>query len=178
MWAAGKYYRDHKPQRGDIAVFELPADRSIDYVKRVIGVPGDRIQLKHGILYINDVAVPRVEAPPYVGRAGRFLQYRETLPGGVSHTILMIGDEQSSENTDVFDVPAGHYFMMGDNRDNSLDSRFAGDGVGFVPEENFKARAGLIYFSTDGTARWWQVWKWPHAVRWHRIGGGLYDVPS
>src|SRR5215471_19332197 len=124
----------HAPERGDVVVFRLPRDPSTTYVKRLIGLPGDRIQMREGRLYINDALVPRRK----VGVYGEDSLYVETLPGGHEHEIVEISDTERQDDTPVFTVPAGHYFMMGDNRDNSLDSRVAAShgGVGFVPEEN------------------------------------------
>lgn len=159
------------PQRGDVAVFKYPPDPSKDYIKRVIGLPGDTVQMRQGRLYINGDLVPRQRIADYVAREPdgsvfRFQRYVETLPGGVKHVIIENGDNNRFDNTGVFEVPKGHYFMMGDNRDNSADSRA---DVGFVPLENFVGRAEVLFFSTDGSADLWQVWKWPFAIRWSRL---------
>lgn len=160
-----------EPERGDVAVFKFPRDNKTDYIKRVIGLPGDRIQMRDGRLYINGEVVPRERIEDYVerdplGNTRRFAQYVETLPGGTRHRIIEMGDDRMSDDTREFLVPAGHYFMMGDNRDNSDDSR---GNVGFVPFENFVGRAEILFFSTDGTARIWEVWKWPGSIRWSRF---------
>lgn len=162
------------PQRGDIAVFKLPSDNATDYIKRVIGLPGDRIQMKGGQLFINDVAVPREKTGEYVendpfGRPVKADVWRETLPNGVSYDTLDIAPNTSTDDTDVFEVPAGHYFMMGDNRDNSSDSRVPGSGVGFVPFENLVGKAQIIFFSMDESAKPWMIWTWPWSVRWDRM---------
>ena len=171
------------PQRGDVVVFRLPPNPKIDYIKRIIGLPGDRIQVRNGRLYINDVAVEvtrrgDIAVPNDAGGSHREVQYDEVLPGGVTHTILidpamehfrMAGFDPN--NTGVYVVPAGHYFMMGDNRDHSEDSRFTealmGDRMapGFVPEENLIGRADLILLSYDTDVPFWHVWEWPHAFR-------------
>lgn len=159
------------PERGDVAVFKLPRDNKTDYIKRVIGLPGDRIQVTDGILQINGEPVGR-------RRDGSFREYRrgrsinryvEVLPGGREHDIVEERDDKLfSDNTRVYTVPAGHYFMMGDNRDNSQDSRFG--GVGFVPEENLVGRADFLFFSVDeNKTRWWEVWNWFGAIRFDRI---------
>ncbi|MCI0737345.1 MAG: signal peptidase I [Beijerinckiaceae bacterium] len=165
------------PKRGDVAVFKLPRDGQTDYIKRVIGLPGDKIQVKYGRLYINSELVPREPlAKSYVeeldGRATDALTYLETLPGGVSHTIVELqGDTGFNDNTEIFEVPSGHYFTMGDNRDNSTDSRVLPDhgGVGFVPFENFVGRAEMIFFSVANGEPAWAFWKWPWTARWDRM---------
>ncbi len=169
------------PRRGDVAVFKLPRDGATDYIKRIIGLPGDRIQMRNGRLYINGEVVPRELIGPYTveGDGPRLTvrMYRETLPGadgrpGISHRILEQSDDGPFDNTVEFRVPEGHVFAMGDNRDNSLDSR-AQDAVGFVPIENLVGRAEFIFFSVDGSAAWWEVWGWPFAIRWTRLFSGV-----
>ena len=180
------YYRRNPVSRGDLIVFKLPTDTSTDYIKRIVGLPGDRIQVRHGELYINDQQVPRKEDPncrdkeadPFVVQQG----YRESLPsasGGaaVQHCIIkefgFNGREDGPlDNTPVYDVPAGHYFAMGDNRDNSQDSRVL-TAVGYIPAENLVGRAQFIFFSTDGSAHGWEVWKWPFAIRYSRLFRGV-----
>lgn len=156
-----------EPKRGDVAVFKLPRDNSTDFIKRVIGLPGDRIQVKGGILHINGQPVERKKIEDHIfeaspGQFSRITQYIETLPNGVEHLIVEKSDDnKGSDNTSVYTVPADHYFMMGDNRDNSNDSRFS--SVGFVPRENFVGRAEFIWFSIDGSA--WKVWTWLDKLR-------------
>jgi len=164
----------HPPQRGDVVVFKYPADNRTDYIKRVIGLPGDHLQMIHGELWINGVKVPRVQVDDYVehdeaGNTLRVAEYMETLPGGVTHPILRQPgtDDDSMNNTQVYVVPPDHYFMMGDNRDNSADSRIL-SGVGYVPAENLVGRAEFIFFSARGGALW-EVWKWPWDIRWGRF---------
>ncbi len=165
------------PERGDVVVFKLPSDNQTDYIKRVVGLPGDRIQVRGGILHINDVAVPRerVEDFPYELRNGdiRYVpQYRETMPNGAEYLTLDSTPNGAVDNTGVYEVPEGHLFMMGDNRDSSQDSRFLG-AVGYVPVENVVGRAEIKFFSTDQSAGVWEVWRWPTATRWGRIFEGV-----
>jgi len=163
------------PERGDIVVFKLPSDNRTDYIKRVIGLPGDHIQVTDGVLYINGEAVPRVAAGTFdvevhPGEIRHVPQYRETLPNGVSYLTLDATPFGPGDFTEEFVVPADHFFMMGDNRDNSLDSRFQSE-VGYVPFENLVGRAEVRFFSTNGSAAIWQVWRWPAAIRWGRVFG-------
>ncbi|MCA0433999.1 MAG: signal peptidase I [Proteobacteria bacterium] len=170
----GRVIFNSAPQRGDVAVFKLPTDTDIDYIKRVIGLPGDRVQMKDGVLYINDAAVPKVRIEDYVdpdsqGGYGRPIpQFEETLPNGVKYHVLDSNPFSGADNTDVYVVPEGHYFMMGDNRDNSQDSRYL-DAVGYVPLENFVGRADILFFSISSDATLWQVWNWPFEIRWSRF---------
>lgn len=159
------------PQRGDVVVFALPSDPSTDFIKRLIGLPGDRIQMIDGVLYINDQSVPKVRAEDYVQDDGgvehHVARFRETLPGGKSYYVLDGDPTAVLRTTPVFVVPPGHYFMMGDNRDDSDDSRAI---VGYVPAENFVGKAEFKFFSVDGNkAEWWEVWKWPSAIRYGRL---------
>jgi signal peptidase I len=160
-----------EPKRGDIIVFKLPSDNSTDYIKRLIGLPGDRIQMKDGQLYINDKPVKREKVSEGIetldGVDRDVTHYRETLVGGKSYETLSFAPNNPYNNTGVYVVPEGHYFMMGDNRDNSADSRA---DVGFVPSENLVGKAEIIFFSTDGSARFWEIWQWPFAIRYSRIG--------
>ena len=163
-----------EPKRGDVAVFKLPKDNSTDYIKRVIGLPGDKIQMLQGVLHINGVPVKEEkigEEPVDLGAGyrGRAVAYWETLPGGTRHQIHKLNDGRGLfNNTNVFEVPAGHFFMMGDNRDNSTDSRDL-QSVGYVPWENFVGRAEIIFFSIDERSSAWQVWNWPWALRVDRL---------
>lgn len=162
---------DSAPERGDVVVFKYPPNPSLDYIKRVVGLPGDRIQMREGQLFINGVAVPRVKVGqidnPDITEVDRPVDvYRETLPNGVSYDTLDLTPNSIGDNTREFVVPAGHYFMMGDNRDNSTDSRFT---VGFVPEENLVGRANIIFFSIADGASPLELWKWPGSLRPARL---------
>jgi len=172
----------HSPERGDVVVFKLPTDNSTDYIKRVIGLPGDHIQMKNGILYINGQAVQRKRINDFLYQEGPgavipLAQYIETLPNGVQHRIIEMSDNGPLDNTQEYVVPPGDYFMMGDNRDNSQDSRVL-SAVGYVPAENLIGRAQFIFFSTDGSARWWppEFWKWPFAIRYSRLFHGVQGI--
>lgn len=175
------------PERGDIAVFRHPFEDDTDYIKRVIGLPGDEIQVLDGILYINGEMVPRERIDDFVevGSNGRTIatpRYVETLPNGVSYEVLDANPHDHWDNTDVYKVPPGRYFMMGDNRDNSQDSRT--QSVGFVPLENFIGRADIIFFSIGegpgiaslwdfGSPHYWDnvvdLAMFPTRIRWKRI---------
>ena len=169
-----------EPKSGDVAVFKLPRDNSTDYIKRVIGLPGDEISVRHSVLYINGKEVPRkrdgvFETREEPGGVIRIPVYEETLPNGVKYHVLDRIADGKLDNVGPYIVPAGHYFMMGDNRDNSTDSRVApeDDGVGFVPLENFVGRADIIFFSAavdePGSFRLLKPWTWPFDIRWSRF---------
>jgi signal peptidase I len=165
------------PQRGDVLVFKMPDPRSDhymdDYIKRVIGLPGDTVQMIQGQLYINDRPVPKVfvnnamETDQF-GVTHPARRYRETLPNGKSYYVLDLGDGPG-DNTRIYKVPPGHYFMMGDNRDDSSDSRYEMGGFGFVPAEDLVGKAELIFFSIDGSVPIWEFWDWPWAIRYNRL---------
>ncbi len=159
------------PERGDVAVFRQPPTNRDDFIKRLVGVSGDRIQMIGGVLHINGKAVDKRRIEDFVvtdrrGRTRRIAQYMETLPNGISYVVReSLGDHGPVDNTREFVVPAGQYFAMGDNRDDSNDSRV----WGFVPAENLVGRAEILFFSTDGSAGWLQPWRWPTATRFSRI---------
>jgi signal peptidase I len=166
---------ESQPERGDVLVFKLPSDQKTDYIKRVIGLPGDTVRMQDGRLFINGDLVERerISEYEYRDRYGSILRpvlYLEKLPGGKEHFILEEGDNRRLDNTPEFKVPAYHYFMMGDNRDNSVDSRA---NVGYVPADNFVGRAEFLFFSSDGTASLWEIWRWPFATRFSRIFDGI-----
>jgi signal peptidase I len=154
------------PKRGDIVVFKLPRDDRTDYIKRLIGVPGDRIQMKGGVVWLNDKPLPRQELAPGVevtpfGFSHEVQRFLETLPGGRSYVTNDYGPDGDVDNTGVFVVPPKHYFMMGDNRDNSQDSRYPESvGVGYVPEENLVGRADIILLSWNDKASVFKPWTW------------------
>ncbi len=160
------------PERGDIAVFRWPRDESTDYIKRIVGLPGDRVQMIGGVLYINGEAAQREPAgfceTDGTGVRIRSRRYIETMPNGRRHAICEFSDQERFDNTPEFLVPAGHVFAIGDNRDNSSDSRdFGPGGVGFIPVENLIGRAEIIFFSHEGP--FWQVWNWRFSRFFNRI---------
>ena len=170
------------PDRGDIVVFRARLDDEMrDVIKRVIGLPDDRIQVTAGHLRINGVPVRRERVADFVGEnpcgpegssvIGTAKRWRETLPNGVGYETLDCTDRGQLDDTPVFTVPAGHYFMMGDNRDDSFDSRVpeAEGGFGPVPFENVLGRAQFVFFSVAEGERAWTVWRWPWSVRWSRL---------
>ena len=163
------------PTRGDVVVFRLPKDDTTDYIKRVIGLPGDTVQMKEGLLHINGKPVQRERLSDFVGEdpcgsdaTARVKRWKETLPNNVTYETLDCVDNGFYDNTNVYTVPPGNFFMMGDNRDNSTDSRVT-SAVGPVPFENIVGRAQMIFFSIAEGEQAWQIWRWPTAVRWSRI---------
>ncbi len=183
----------HQPQRGDVAIFKAPPTNDVDYIKRVIGLPGDTVQMVGGVLHLNGQVVPKVrisdfeiavtpnthcyspefEVPVAGGTVCHYPRFRETLPGGKSYEVLDLGHTPQDDTQPVI-VPEGDLFLMGDNRDNSMDSRFpavAGEGIGLVPQDNLVGRATIMMWSTDGSAVWYEPWTWFTATRWNRIGG-------
>jgi len=156
---------ERQPHRGDIIVFKLPSDGRTDYIKRLIGLPGDRIQMKQGLLYLNGQLVPRqaTESNPDELRYGSptAKEFRETLPGGKTFATNDEGPDKDLDDTTVYVVPEDHYFFMGDNRDNSLDSRVSPPiGVGFVPAENLVGKAQIILLSWNREASIFKPWTW------------------
>jgi signal peptidase I len=160
------------PERGDVVVFKLPRDGKTDYIKRLVGLPGDRIQVIRGLLHINGEAAKIERVEDFLESDGGFVrrvpQFVETLPGGRQHRILKLHNDGFYNNTPEFTVPPGHYFAMGDHRDNSQDSRDP-SAVGFVPFDNLVGRAQFLFFSTDGTASYVLPWTWFTAARYTRL---------
>jgi len=169
------------PDRGDIAVFR-PVPQTTEYIKRIVGLPGDRIQMREGRLYINGTLVEREAIGTALdtdstGDTREVTVYRETFPEGTSHIIQEISDTMPLDNTPEYVVPAGHYFMMGDNRDRSADSRVLSQ-VGYVPAVNLIAKAEARFFSIRDNIPPWQIWQWPANVRWDRMLQSVYgDAP-
>ena len=166
------------PQQGDVAVFHNEVSGE-DYIKRVIGMPGDRVQLQNGRLIINGTMVERELVGEVLDRdsSNRDVPvqvYRETLPSGVVHTIQEVSDDQPLDNTAEYVVPQGHYFMMGDNRDRSQDSRVL-SAVGYVPLDNFIGKAEARFFSVKDNRAPWAVWEWPETLRLDRMFQSVYQ---
>ena len=165
---------EKKPKRGDVVVFKLPSNPSVDYIKRVVAMPGETVQMISGRLYINGELVERepvglVQSDENTDLKTRSLmEYIETLPGGIIHRIYEESDNEDYDNTPEYTVPANHYFMMGDNRDNSMDSRVSGL-VGFVPFDNFVGRAEILFFSLKEEAQMFNPLTWPGSMRFYRI---------
>ncbi|MDJ0951301.1 MAG: signal peptidase I [Alphaproteobacteria bacterium] len=162
------------PERGDVAVFKWPRDDSTDYIKRIVGLPGDRIQVRAGVLHINGTPVKLEKVGTRQRKVGGWValevtEYVETLPNGRQHVIYQQTTSGPHNNTAEVVIPPAHFFAMGDNRDSSQDSR----AWGFVPAENLVGRAEFLFFSTDGSARIWEIWKWPQAIRFGRLFNGI-----
>ena len=184
----------NQPERGDVVVFKAPPSAKDDYIKRVIGLPGDIIKVTDGVVFLNGKAIARKKVEDYTHlvspnshcyaqyfettnkdgeRICRYPQFEETLPNKRSYKVLDVIQGSEGDNTQSFVVPAGHMFMMGDNRDRSADSRFPaeeGKAIGMVPQKNLVGRALVSVFSTDGSAEWIKPWTWFTAARWNRIG--------
>jgi signal peptidase I len=191
------------PERGDVVVFKAPPDQSTDYIKRVIGLPGDEVQVIDGVVRINGTPIPRRRIADLVipvtenmresafgnpcfdaafddvsasgAAVCRYPRFVERLPSGREYAVLDLinGD---ADTTGVYLVPPGHLFLMGDNRDRSYDSRFPamrGAGIGIVPEGNLVGKAWFTFFSTDGSAQWYNPISWFTATRWERMGQGF-----
>ncbi len=168
------------PLRGDVVVFKLPTDTSIDYIKRIVALPGETVQMVNGRLHINGTVVPREpvgmkRVDKGVGPETAMMEYIETLPDGAMHRVYEESDEGALDNTPSYTVPEGHYFLMGDNRDNSQDSRVQ-ELVGFVPLENIVGRADFLFFSVDKDASLFKPWRWPVDIRYSRIFDGINPV--
>lgn len=163
---------ESKPERGDVVVFKLPSDESKDYIKRVVGLPGDKIQVINGVLHVNDQPLRQERAGTFedyntYGNLERYERYIETTPTGRQYYILNAGLTRG-DNTPIYLVPEGHYFAMGDNRDNSADSRFP--NVRFIPKENLVGRAEILFFShSANNSQVWEIWKWLPAIRFSRL---------
>lgn len=169
------------PKRGDVVVFRWPRDPSVDYIKRVVGLPGDRVQIRDGAMLINGEPVKRRRVEDFERRdrfgnvTERVEQWEETLPGGATYNTLNLYNYNAGDNTGVYTVPAGHYFMMGDNRDNSQDSRVPVEvgGVGYVPADHLIGRAEVRWISIDQSASLLKPWTWFGALRWNRMFTGI-----
>jgi signal peptidase I len=171
---SGRIWQGRGPMRGDVAVFRKPSQTETDYIKRVVGLPGDTLQMLDGELYVNDQKLPKIPAEPYVKGTEVVPRFEETNLDGIKYFVLDAEPNGSFDSTRAYTVPPSHYFMMGDNRDNSSDSRDPGGGVGFVPIDNFVGRAQVIFFSHDEQFSVLAPWGWPWHVRWSRFGKLVY----
>jgi len=160
------------PERGDVVVFKYPNDTNKDYIKRIIGLPGDTVQMRDSVVYVNDKPVTRGEQGVFVDEGSRRSTpiYIETQDSGRSYETIDFDPGTVADNTERFVVPEAHYFFLGDNRDNSADSRF---DVGMVPAENLVGKAQVIFLSLKDRTPAWQIWNWPGDMRWDRIFKGL-----
>ncbi len=159
------------PERGDVVVFKTPENNRTDYIKRVIGLPGDKIEIKNGIILINGSEILRKKLNDFIDTDNKSSNKRVRMYNeyffNKEINILDITDNGIADNTQLFNVPENHFFVMGDNRDNSQDSRFI-NTVGFIPYENLVGKAQFIFFSLEN-ARFLQIWKWPNSIRYERI---------
>ncbi len=160
-----------EPMRGDVVVFKTPQDNRTDYIKRVIGLPGDKIKIVNGEIYINENIINRKKIEDFIdndtGASNpRVRRYKEYF-FDKEIEVLDIYDDGIADNTQIFEVPDNHFFVMGDNRDNSQDSRFL-NVVGFIPYENLIGKAQFVFFSLENS-RFLQIWKWPNSIRTNRI---------
>jgi len=167
---------DKSPKRGDVIVFRKPGDESVDYIKRLIGIPGDIVQVKKGVLHINGKSANRVKTnigmmKNIYGVENYFTQYKEQFEDTDFHNIIESSDTDPFDDTIEFKVPKDHYFFMGDNRDNSRDSRTS--EVGFVPKRNLIGKAQIIFFSHNNSASFYEFWKWHKSIRFSRIGKAI-----
>jgi signal peptidase I len=193
----------HVPKRGDVVVFRHPTEKD-DLIKRVIGIPGDTVEVRGGQVILNGKPLPKEKLPPFALRMSEnspckavppaspvivasgdhtmclFPAYRETLPGGPSYTVLDQTDSAPADDFSAVKIPAGHVFLMGDNRDDSLDSRFSSveGGIGMVPIDNLIGRAMVTFWSTDGSSSYLKPWTWFTALRGSRIGNGYTGNPQ
>ena len=166
----GKIF-SNTPERGDVVVFKTPENNRTDYIKRVIGLPGDKIEIKNGIIFINGSEIFRKKLNDFIDTDNKTSNKRVRMYNeyffNKEINILDITDNGIADNTQLFNVPENHFFVMGDNRDNSQDSRFIST-VGFIPYENLVGKAQFIFFSLEN-ARFLQIWKWPNSIRYERI---------
>tara|TARA_S200000501_G_scaffold67318_1_gene58785 strand:- start:895 stop:1629 length:735 start_codon:yes stop_codon:yes gene_type:complete len=158
-----------EPELGDIIVFKTPENLRIDYIKRLVGLPGDKIQMIDGILHINDIPVKRKKIRSETklinnGQIRNVLVYEETLPNNISYETFDMGNTRADNTSEIF-IPEDSYFFMGDNRDNSKDSRF----VGSVPKNNLVGKAQIIFFATEGGSTILEFWRWPFDIQIDRL---------
>ena len=159
------------PTRGDLVVFKTPNDNKTDYIKRIIGLPGDTIYIKNSVIYINDEPITKIQIEEFIDidinyNKRNINQYEESL-FNIKYKIIEEDINSIADNTGTYYIPKGHFFVMGDNRDNSLDSRFL-DSVGYVPMENLVGKAWFVFFSLENSS-FFEIWKWPTSLRYNRI---------
>jgi signal peptidase I len=153
------------PKRGDAAVFRLPSDTKINYIKRIVGLPGDEIKVENGVLFVNEKATPKIYKEDFIDQNLKIPSYEENFDGR-KYLVLDQYQDMPQDFTPIYKVPKDHYFVMGDNRDNSQDSRFQSQ-VGFIPKNNLVGRATIIFFSSEYPV--WKFWKWHKSIRFNRI---------
>ena len=158
------------PIRGDVVVFKTPEDNKTDYIKRIIGLPGDKIRIIEGVVFINENVITKIQVEDFIekneiGEKTKIPQFEEYLFNKKHYTLDLINNS-IADNTNFYIVPKNHFFVMGDNRDNSQDSRFR--NVGFVPADNLVGKAWIIFFSLENS-RFYELWKWPKSIRFNRI---------
>ncbi len=165
------FFNEDDVKRGDAAVFRLPSDPSINYIKRIVGLPGDEIQMRDGVLYLNGKKIKKspkgffIDGFDIKGDSINIERYSEKI-GDKTFDVLDMVKDGSVDDTGIFKVPKGHYFAMGDNRDNSEDSRYLSH-VGYIPKENLVGKAKFIFFSVDRP--FWRIWEITDSIRGDRI---------
>jgi len=159
-----------EPKRGDIAVFKTPSDNKTDYIKRIIGLPGDEIRIKNGVVFLNNDPINKIQVNDFIdydklNREISYEQFKEKI-SNKSFRVIEMNAKGIGDNTPLYIVPENNFFVLGDNRDNSQDSRFS--NVGYIPKENLVGKAWIVFFSLKNSY-FFEVWKWPKSIRYNRI---------